>query len=170
MTDQPTSFELELAEQARQFKSSHSSDNDGGRAYIVVDLEFLFDRDAHRAYLVSEGATAEKSIRWPFHQVAAASWLTMRFRLGEDIPEITGPVTVALDEMDELFALDLVHNLGLHPGTVDTDLSKPFQGAVKPEKLFTPEFSAAKLLQVIDQATPADSGDLFDWAGQRINF
>lgn len=57
---------------------------------------------------------------------------------------------------------------GLHPGTVDSPLSKPFQKNVAPEKLFTPEFSAAKLMKVIDQLTPKDSGLIFDWAGKRI--
>lgn len=57
---------------------------------------------------------------------------------------------------------------GLHPGTVDTALSKPFQRQVAPEKLFTPEFSAQCLLNVIDQMTPEDSGSCFAWDGQRI--
>jgi len=60
--------------------------------------------------------------------------------------------------------------LGLHPGTVDTGLSKPFQGNVPDGKLFTPEFSAKKLLDVIDSAAAKDSGSLFDWAGERIEF
>jgi len=60
--------------------------------------------------------------------------------------------------------------LGLHPGTVDTALSKPFQGNVPEGKLFTPEFAAEKLLHVIDGCTAKNSGDLFDWAGKRIAF
>lgn len=60
--------------------------------------------------------------------------------------------------------------IGLHPGTVDTDLSKPFQGNVPEGKLFTPDFSAEKLLQVIDQVTPEDSGLLFAWDGKQIPF
>ncbi len=60
--------------------------------------------------------------------------------------------------------------IGLHPGTVDTDLSKPFQGNVPEGKLFTPEFSAEKLLSVIDGVGPKDSGNLFDWAGKQIVF
>lgn len=60
--------------------------------------------------------------------------------------------------------------LGLHPGTVDTDLSKPFQGNVPEDKLFTPEYSIEKLLSVIDQVSPQDSGKLFDWAGKEIAF
>jgi NAD(P)-dependent dehydrogenase (short-subunit alcohol dehydrogenase family) len=58
--------------------------------------------------------------------------------------------------------------VGLHPGTVDTDLSKPFQSNVPEGKLFTPEYSAGKLLSVIDRLTPQDSGDVFDWAGEKI--
>ena len=58
--------------------------------------------------------------------------------------------------------------LGLHPGTVDTPLSKPFQGNVPDGKLFTPEYSAKKLLSVIDQVTPDNSGDLLDWAGKIV--
>lgn len=56
----------------------------------------------------------------------------------------------------------------LHPGTVDTGMSKPFQGNVTPEKLFTPGFAAARLLSVIDGLTPADSGGHFAWDGSRI--
>ena len=59
---------------------------------------------------------------------------------------------------------------GLHPGTVDTNLSKPFQSNVAEGKLFTPEYSARKLLEVIDSLAPEDSGYLFDWAGKRIKF
>ena len=56
--------------------------------------------------------------------------------------------------------------LGLHPGTVDTGLSRPFQRGVA--TLFTPAQSAAGLLAVIDSATPAQSGQVFDWQGAAI--
>jgi NAD(P)-dependent dehydrogenase (short-subunit alcohol dehydrogenase family) len=58
--------------------------------------------------------------------------------------------------------------LALHPGTVDSGLSKPFQSGVK--TLFTPEESARHLLRVIDDATPAQSGLLIDWQGDIISF
>lgn len=60
--------------------------------------------------------------------------------------------------------------IGLHPGTVDTGLSKAFQGNVPDGKLFTPEYSAEKLLSVIDGVSAADSGNLFDWAGEQVGF
>ncbi|KQN19417.1 hypothetical protein ASE86_13145 [Sphingomonas sp. Leaf33] len=58
--------------------------------------------------------------------------------------------------------------VALHPGTVDTGLSAPFQGNVAEDKLFTPDYSAERLLAVLDGLTPADSGGLFAWDGERI--
>ena len=58
----------------------------------------------------------------------------------------------------------------LHPGTVDTAMSKPFQRGVAPGKLFEPGFAAERLLDVLDQLRPEDSGFCYDWAGQRIPF
>ena len=60
--------------------------------------------------------------------------------------------------------------VGLHPGTVDTALSKPFQGAVPHDRLFSPRQSAHHLLTVLDRLTPEDSGTLFAWDGRRIPF
>lgn len=58
--------------------------------------------------------------------------------------------------------------VGLHPGTVDTELSKPFQRGVKPDKLFSPGDAAARLLRVIDGLSPADSGRLLAHDGADI--
>lgn len=56
----------------------------------------------------------------------------------------------------------------LHPGTVDTGLSKPFQKNVPQGKLFEVEESVRHLFDVIDTLKVEDSGELFDWAGERI--
>jgi NAD(P)-dependent dehydrogenase (short-subunit alcohol dehydrogenase family) len=58
----------------------------------------------------------------------------------------------------------------LHPGTVASQLSEPFQRGVDAEKLFTPVRSATALLDVIERLTPGDSGGLFAWDGTRIPF
>ncbi len=58
--------------------------------------------------------------------------------------------------------------VGLHPGTVDTLLSAPFQRNVPGDRLFTPDHAAALLLDVIDDLTTDDSGHCLDWAGKRI--
>lgn len=57
---------------------------------------------------------------------------------------------------------------GLHPGTVDTRLSAPFQANVPDGKLFTPHFAAERLVSVIDGLTPDHTGRCFDWAGEEI--
>ncbi len=60
--------------------------------------------------------------------------------------------------------------VALHPGTVDTPLSAPFQKGVPAERLFTPDFAAERLLSVIDTLTPSQSGGFFAWDGQMIDF
>ena len=57
---------------------------------------------------------------------------------------------------------------GLHPGTVATDLSAPFQKGVTPGKLFDAAYSAERLLAVLDGLSPKDSGGVFAWDGARI--
>jgi NAD(P)-dependent dehydrogenase (short-subunit alcohol dehydrogenase family) len=60
--------------------------------------------------------------------------------------------------------------VGLHPGTVDSELSRPFQRGVAPDKLFSPAQSAGYLLEVIDGLSAGDSGGLFAWDGERIPY
>lgn len=59
--------------------------------------------------------------------------------------------------------------IGLHPGTVDSALSKPFQGNVENKKLFSATQSAQYLLQVLDAATPEQSGRVLAWNGDEID-
>jgi NAD(P)-dependent dehydrogenase (short-subunit alcohol dehydrogenase family) len=56
--------------------------------------------------------------------------------------------------------------VALHPGTVDTKLSKPFQQSGR--DLFAPGRAAVQLLDVIDGLKPQDSGKLFAWDGTEI--
>jgi NAD(P)-dependent dehydrogenase (short-subunit alcohol dehydrogenase family) len=56
----------------------------------------------------------------------------------------------------------------LHPGTVDTRLSEPFQRGVKPAKLFTASHSAACLLQILDRLEPEDTGRFWSWDGTEL--
>jgi NAD(P)-dependent dehydrogenase (short-subunit alcohol dehydrogenase family) len=48
--------------------------------------------------------------------------------------------------------------VALHPGTVNTNLSRPFQGNLPPPKLFSTERAALQLLFVIEELTVQDSG------------
>lgn len=56
----------------------------------------------------------------------------------------------------------------LHPGTVDTELSTPFQRSVPDGRLFSPEYSAQKMLQVLGGLRPEQTGRIFAWDGQEI--
>jgi NAD(P)-dependent dehydrogenase (short-subunit alcohol dehydrogenase family) len=58
--------------------------------------------------------------------------------------------------------------VALHPGTVDTAMSRPFQRAVAPGTLVTPPIAAANLLRTIDALTPAQTGRIFAWDGSEI--
>lgn len=60
--------------------------------------------------------------------------------------------------------------VALHPGTVDTALSRPFQGSVPPGRLFDAERAALQLLDVIEELKPSDTGKLFDYEGKEISF
>ncbi|MEW9856629.1 SDR family NAD(P)-dependent oxidoreductase [Novosphingobium sp. M1R2S20] len=60
--------------------------------------------------------------------------------------------------------------VALHPGTVDTALSRPFQGNVQLGRLFDPERAALQLLDVVEDLKVTDSGKLFDFEGKAIAF
>lgn len=56
--------------------------------------------------------------------------------------------------------------VALHPGTVDTKLSEPFQSAGR--DLFQPGRAAVQLLDVLDGLKVTDSGRHFAWDGTEI--
>jgi NAD(P)-dependent dehydrogenase (short-subunit alcohol dehydrogenase family) len=61
-----------------------------------------------------------------------------------------------------------VQLLALHPGTTDTELSKPFQARVPEGKLFTSTFAASALLDVMESARGGSSGQFLAWDGSTI--
>lgn len=58
----------------------------------------------------------------------------------------------------------------LHPGTVETDLSKPYRSRVAKGQLKSPAKSAGQLWSVLDQLSPDDTGGFFAYDGQSIAF
>lgn len=56
----------------------------------------------------------------------------------------------------------------LHPGTTDTALSKPFQANVPANKLFSAEYSAQCMLDIIATKTPEQSGRFWSWDGSEL--
>lgn len=58
--------------------------------------------------------------------------------------------------------------VGMYPGMVDSDLSKPFQRGVPKEKIFTPTFAVQQLIKVMASLSPEHSGRFFEWNGQEV--
>ncbi|KIW16673.1 hypothetical protein PV08_03861 [Exophiala spinifera] len=59
--------------------------------------------------------------------------------------------------------------VGLHPGTVKTSLSEEFWQSTPKEKLFSPEFSAERLIDVVVNHLKEDGrGKCWDWDGKEI--
>lgn len=79
----------------------------------------------------------------------------------------------AQNMMTKTFALELKRInpsslvVGLHPGTVDTKLTRPFQN-VSQKQRFTPEYSAHLLWKVLQNLDPVHTGRCFAWDGQEI--
>lgn len=55
-----------------------------------------------------------------------------------------------------------------HPGTTDTDLSKPFQRNIPQNQLQSVEFTANALIEKIKSVRITDSGKFFSYDGQEI--
>ncbi|XP_064602201.1 C-signal-like isoform X2 [Liolophura sinensis] len=60
--------------------------------------------------------------------------------------------------------------VSLHPGTVNTELSRRYHKGVPKDKLFSAEHSVALLMDVINTLQVKDSGKFFDYARKEIPF
>jgi len=58
--------------------------------------------------------------------------------------------------------------VAIHPGTTDTDLSRPFQKNVREGKLYTPEVTAKRLLDVLEGIDENQTGQFLNWDGSTI--
>ena len=80
----------------------------------------------------------------------------------------------ALNQATRTMALEFKRNLvwtvALHPGTTNTDLSKPFHKNVKDGSLFPVDFTVTQLLSLIDSMQEENSGGFYDWSGKAISF
>lgn len=60
--------------------------------------------------------------------------------------------------------------ISFHPGTTDTPLSKPFQKNVPNDKLFSADFVAQQLLQIVEKSELDGEASYLDWQGKPINW
>jgi NAD(P)-dependent dehydrogenase (short-subunit alcohol dehydrogenase family) len=80
----------------------------------------------------------------------------------------------ALNMLIRNFALEMARThpegvvAGLHPGTVDSALSQPFQSNLPEGQLTAPEDAAANLVEVLARLGPQDTGKVFDFRGDEV--
>ena len=60
--------------------------------------------------------------------------------------------------------------VAVHPGTTDTDLSKPFQATITNGKLYSAELSADRICDICENLSLADNGQLLHWDHSVISF
>ncbi|KAF6742629.1 C factor cell-cell signaling protein [Ephemerocybe angulata] len=58
--------------------------------------------------------------------------------------------------------------VGVHPGTVKTDLSKGYWGSEERDESFEPDDSAGKLVGVVERLKSEQRGKIWDWAGKEV--
>jgi len=80
----------------------------------------------------------------------------------------------ALNQVVKTFDLHLQMNntraicVGVHPGTVKTDLSKDFWKSAANNQLFDPADAAKKLVDVVAYSKLDHRGRIWDWAGRQV--
>ena len=80
----------------------------------------------------------------------------------------------ALNQFMRTLAIECRHRfphaviVAAHPGTTDTELSRPFQGNIGPGKLYNPKQTADRILRLASGLGTADSGHFFNWDGSEI--
>lgn len=128
-------------------------------------------------FLPRKSTQLDKSENLP----SSAVWATMSARVGSISDNGLGgwysyrASKAAVNQMTKTFdnylktsAGDNAMAISLHPGTVKTGLSKEFWANVKEEKLFTGEFAAEKLVDVVNTRTTEQRGKCWDWKGEEI--
>ncbi|KAK1279374.1 hypothetical protein QJS04_geneDACA022388 [Acorus gramineus] len=125
---------------------------------------------------------------WPLLKVGGGSGTDREFAVVANISARVGSIgdnglggwhsyrssKTALNQLTKTIAVEFARKkdpivcILLHPGTVDTDLSRPFQRNVPQGKLFTREYSVQNLLNIINNAKSSDNGKFFAWDGQPI--
>ena len=119
------------------------------------------------------------------HSVAAdegrlAKWVHITARLGSVTDNKSGgwysyrASKTALNQVIKTFDRQLQQMnsyamcVGIHPGTVKTDLSRPFWNSVAEGSLFEPDFAAERIVETIEQLELRARGSVWDWSGKVV--
>lgn len=74
---------------------------------------------------------------------------------------------IKTSSIENKFKLPKSITVGFQPGTVDSNLSKPFQKNIK--KLFTPQESVESIIAIINNLDLGKNGKILDWKGEEIS-
>ncbi|KAJ2968492.1 hypothetical protein NUW54_g13200 [Trametes sanguinea] len=116
----------------------------------------------HQAFLSLPASIEQRAERRELRRVPSRSWYSYRAS------------KAALNQVIRTFDLHLqakklpAISVGVHPGTVKTDLSKAFWSSVKPDKLFEPAYAAERLAEVVKALGRVQRGKVWDWKGEEV--
>ncbi|KAH9921281.1 hypothetical protein B0H21DRAFT_815281 [Amylocystis lapponica] len=111
---------------------------------------------------------------------APAKWVHISARVGSVSDNRLGgwysyrASKAALNQVIRTFDLHLQRKrvpaicVGVHPGTVKTDLSREFWDGVPEGKLFEPEHAAERLAEMVQELKEEQRGRVWDWAGKEV--
>ncbi|KAI1779367.1 NAD(P)-binding protein [Hypoxylon cercidicola] len=110
-----------------------------------------------------------------------ATWLTASARVGSTADNRLGgwysyrASKAAVNSLTKTFDLHLRTRGGggalavaYHPGTVRTDFSREFWGRVRADRLFSPEYAAERMVEVVRSRKLGDRGRCWDWKGEEV--
>lgn len=192
-----TSFAFDLTDEASIAAAAAEIGADGQFDLVIAATGLLHDGDAHRpekswsmqsadayARAFAINATGPALIGKHFLPLLARDrrsvFAAISARVGSISDNRLGgwhayrASKAALNMIVRNFAIELATRnrhaiaVALHPGTVATALSAPFQRGVAPDKLFAADFAAQRLLATIEELEPENSGALIAWDGQTI--
>ena len=111
---------------------------------------------------------------------APAKWVHVSARVGSISDNRKGgwysyrASKAALNQVIRTFDNQLLFNksscicVGVHPGTVKTDLSKVFWESVPKEQLFEADYAAERLIDVVSKLTEGQRGKIWDYSAKQV--
>lgn len=121
--------------------------------------------------------SGDDAVRLPHH----ATWLSMSARVGSITDNRAGgwysyraskTAVSSISKSFDNFLLagsgDNAISVAYHPGTVKTGLSKGFWDSVAKDKLFSPEYAAERMVDVLSKLEVRQRGKCWDWKNEEV--
>lgn len=124
-----------------------------------------------------EPTPSEDEVKLPQH----ATWLSMAARVGSITDNKAGgwysyrsskTAVISIAKSFDNFLVarsgDKAVSIAYHPGTVKTDLSKGFWNSTEEGKLFSPEYAAEKMVDVLSKLELSQRGKCWDYKNEEV--